>query len=157
MKKIIVSLDHVVGAIMAAYEKEMGIKSMDCCTERDGRICMARTFQGTTARSARQGQPCGVLSSCGGYSCRLERRRIYWNDTRRRRSLCHCNTCSLRHRHICLKCTRRRGRSLCRCNTCHFRPMPSRSGTTWRWWRIPGWFVSCNSCFPPFFRYQVVF
>ena len=38
MKKIIVSLDHVVGALMAAYEKEMGIKSMDCCTERDGRI-----------------------------------------------------------------------------------------------------------------------
>ena len=38
MKKIIVSLDHVVGALMAAYEREMGIKSMDCCTERDGRI-----------------------------------------------------------------------------------------------------------------------
>ena len=38
MKKIIVSLDHVVGALMAAYEGEVGIKSMDCCTERDGRI-----------------------------------------------------------------------------------------------------------------------
>ena len=38
MKKIIVSLDHVVGALMAAYEREMGIKSMDCSTERDGRI-----------------------------------------------------------------------------------------------------------------------
>ena len=38
MKKIIVSLDHVVRALMAAYEREMGIKSMDCCTERDGRI-----------------------------------------------------------------------------------------------------------------------
>ena len=38
MKKIIISLDHIVGAIMAAYEREMGIKSMDCCTERDGRI-----------------------------------------------------------------------------------------------------------------------
>ena len=38
MKKIIISLDHIVGALMAAYEKEMVIKSMDCCTERDGRI-----------------------------------------------------------------------------------------------------------------------
>ena len=38
MKKIIISLDHVVGALMAAYEREMGIKSMDCCTERDGRV-----------------------------------------------------------------------------------------------------------------------
>ena len=38
MKKIIVSLDHVVGALMAAYEKEMGIKSMDCWAGRDGWI-----------------------------------------------------------------------------------------------------------------------
>ena len=38
MKKIIISLDHVVGAIMAAYEREMGIKSKDCSTEQDGRL-----------------------------------------------------------------------------------------------------------------------
>ena len=38
MKKIIVSLDHVVGAIMAAYEKEMEIKSSGCSTEQDGRL-----------------------------------------------------------------------------------------------------------------------
>ena len=38
MKKIIISLDHVVGAIMAAYEKEMEIKSCGCSTEQDGRL-----------------------------------------------------------------------------------------------------------------------
>ena len=38
MKKIIISLDHVVGAIMAAYEKEMEIKSCGCSTENDGRL-----------------------------------------------------------------------------------------------------------------------
>ena len=38
MKKIIISLDHVVGAIMAAYEKEMEIKSSGCSTENDGRL-----------------------------------------------------------------------------------------------------------------------
>ena len=38
MKKIIISLDHVVGAIMAAYEKEMEVKSCGCSTEKDGRL-----------------------------------------------------------------------------------------------------------------------
>ena len=38
MKKIIISLDHVVGAIMAAYEKEMEVKSCGCSTEQDGRL-----------------------------------------------------------------------------------------------------------------------
>ena len=38
MKKIIISLDHVVGAIMAAYEKEMEIQSCGCSTEQDGRL-----------------------------------------------------------------------------------------------------------------------
>lgn len=38
MKKIIISLDHVMGAIVAAYEKEMGIKSCGCSTEKDGRL-----------------------------------------------------------------------------------------------------------------------
>ena len=39
MKKIIISLDHVVGAIMAAYEREMKIKSIGCSTE-DGRMIL---------------------------------------------------------------------------------------------------------------------
>ena len=38
MKKIIISLDHIVGALMAAYEKEMVIKSSGCSTEQDGRL-----------------------------------------------------------------------------------------------------------------------
>ena len=38
MKKIIISLDHVVGAIMAAYEKEMEIQRCGCSTEQDGRL-----------------------------------------------------------------------------------------------------------------------
>ena len=38
MKKIIISLDHVVGAIMAAYEKEMEIQSCGCSTDQDGRL-----------------------------------------------------------------------------------------------------------------------
>ena len=38
MKKIIISLDHVMGAIVAAYEKEMKIQSCGCSTEQDGRL-----------------------------------------------------------------------------------------------------------------------
>ena len=38
MKKIIISLDHVVGAIVAAYAREMEIKCMDCRNENQGRI-----------------------------------------------------------------------------------------------------------------------
>ena len=33
MKKIIISLDHVMGAIVAAYEREMKIRSNGCSTE----------------------------------------------------------------------------------------------------------------------------
>ena len=33
MKQIIVSLDHVMGAIVAAYEREMKIRSNGCSTE----------------------------------------------------------------------------------------------------------------------------
>ena len=39
MKKIIISLDHVMGAIVAAYEREMKIKSIGCSTE-DGRMTL---------------------------------------------------------------------------------------------------------------------
>ena len=38
MKKIIISLDHIVGAIVAAYAREMEIKCMDCRNENQGRI-----------------------------------------------------------------------------------------------------------------------
>ena len=38
MKKIIISLDHVMGAIVAAYAREMEIKCMDCRNENQGRI-----------------------------------------------------------------------------------------------------------------------
>ena len=40
MKKIIISLDHAMGAIVAAYEREMKIKSNGCSTEEDGRMIM---------------------------------------------------------------------------------------------------------------------
>ena len=40
MKKIIISLDHVMGAIVAAYEREMKIKSNGCSTEEDGRMIL---------------------------------------------------------------------------------------------------------------------
>ena len=38
MKKIIISLEHVVGAMVAAYAREMEIKCMDCRNENQGRI-----------------------------------------------------------------------------------------------------------------------
>ena len=40
MKKIIISLDHVMGAIKAAYEREIEIKCVDCFTEKGGRLCL---------------------------------------------------------------------------------------------------------------------
>ena len=40
MKKIIISLEHVMGAIEAAYEREMKIKSNGCSTEEDGRMIL---------------------------------------------------------------------------------------------------------------------
>ena len=39
MKKIIICLDHVIGAIEAAYEREMKIKSIGCSIE-DGRMTL---------------------------------------------------------------------------------------------------------------------
>ena len=38
MKNIIISLDHIVGAIVAAYARDMEIKCMDCRNENQGRI-----------------------------------------------------------------------------------------------------------------------
>ena len=40
MKKIIISLEHVMGAIVAAYEREMKIKSIGCSTDEDGRMIL---------------------------------------------------------------------------------------------------------------------
>ena len=40
MKKIIISLDHVMGAIVAAYEREMKINSIGCSTDEDGRMIL---------------------------------------------------------------------------------------------------------------------
>ena len=40
MKKIIISLEHVVGAMVAAYEREMRIKSIGCSTGEDGRMIL---------------------------------------------------------------------------------------------------------------------
>ena len=40
MKKIIISLEHVMGAIVAAYEREMKIKSIGCSTDEDGRMTL---------------------------------------------------------------------------------------------------------------------
>ena len=40
MKKIIISLDHVMGAIKAAYEREIEIKCVDCFTEKGGRLSL---------------------------------------------------------------------------------------------------------------------
>ena len=40
MKKIIISLEHVMGAIEAAYEREMKINSIGCSTDEDGRMVL---------------------------------------------------------------------------------------------------------------------
>ena len=40
MKKIIISLEHVMGAIEAAYEREMKINSIGCSTDEDGRMIL---------------------------------------------------------------------------------------------------------------------
>ena len=65
MKKIIVSLDHVVGAIMAAYEKEMGIKSMDCSTERDGRIVVRYSVDSIKRGQLDKLEAAKWLKACG--------------------------------------------------------------------------------------------
>ena len=40
MKKIIISLDHVMGAVETAYEREMKINSIGCSTDEDGRMIL---------------------------------------------------------------------------------------------------------------------
>ena len=45
MKKIIISLDHVMGAIKAAYEREIEIKCVDCFTEKGGRLCLRYSLE----------------------------------------------------------------------------------------------------------------
>ena len=65
MKKIIVSLDHVVGAIMAAYEGEMGIKSMDCCTERDGRVVVRYSVERIQRGQLDKLEAAKWLKACG--------------------------------------------------------------------------------------------
>ena len=65
MKKIIVSLDHVVGALMAAYEREMGIKSMDCCTEKDGRLVVSFTVDSIKRGQLDKLEAAKWLKACG--------------------------------------------------------------------------------------------
>ena len=65
MKKIIVSLDHIVGAIMAAYEREMGIKSKDCCTEKDGRLVVSFTVDSIKRGQLDKLEAAKWLKKCG--------------------------------------------------------------------------------------------
>ena len=65
MKKIIISLDHVVGAIMAAYEREMGIKSKDCCTEKDGRLVVSFTVDSIKRGQLDKLEAAKWLKKCG--------------------------------------------------------------------------------------------
>ena len=65
MKKIIISLDHVVGAIMTAYEREMGIKSKDCCTEKDGRLVVSFTVDSIKRGQLDKLEAAKWLKKCG--------------------------------------------------------------------------------------------
>ena len=65
MKKIIISLDHVVGAIMAAYEKEMEIKSSGCSTEKDGRLVVRFTVDGIKRGQLDKLEAAKWLKKCG--------------------------------------------------------------------------------------------
>ena len=65
MKKIIISLDHVVGAIMAAYEKEMEIKSCGCCTEQDGRLVVRFTVDSIKRGQLDKLEAAKWLKKCG--------------------------------------------------------------------------------------------
>ena len=82
MKKIIISLDHVMGAIVAAYEREMKIRSNGCSTE-DGRMTLrflvdkarTREYGGSgvglsivKASMEQLGQPYGVYNCEDGVS-----------------------------------------------------------------------------------------
>ena len=65
MKKIIVSLDHVVGALMAAYEKEMEIKSSGCSTEQDGRLVVRFTVDSIKRGQLDKLEAAKWLKKCG--------------------------------------------------------------------------------------------
>ena len=65
MKKIIISLDHVVGAIMAAYEKEMEIKSCGCSTEQDGRLVVSFTVDSIKRGQLDKLEAAKWLKKCG--------------------------------------------------------------------------------------------
>ena len=65
MKKIIISLDHVVGAIMTAYEREMLIKSKDCCTEKDGRLVVSFTVDSIKRGQLDKLEAAKWLKKCG--------------------------------------------------------------------------------------------
>ena len=65
MKKIIISLDHVVGAIMAAYEKEMEIKSSGCSTEQDGRLVVRFTVDSIKRGQLDKLEAAKWLKKCG--------------------------------------------------------------------------------------------
>ena len=65
MKKIIISLDHVVGAIMAAYEKAMEIKSSGCSTEKDGRLVVRFTVDSIKRGQLDKLEAAKWLKKCG--------------------------------------------------------------------------------------------
>ena len=65
MKKIIISLDHVVGAIMAAYQKEMEIKSCGCSTEQDGRLVVRFTVDSIKRGQLDKLEAAKWLKKCG--------------------------------------------------------------------------------------------
>ena len=77
MKKIIISLDHIVGALMAAYEKEMVIKSSGCSTEQDGRLVVRFTVdsikrgQLDKLEAAKWLKKCGFELRCQGMVSRV--------------------------------------------------------------------------------------
>ena len=65
MKKIIISLDHIVGALMAAYEREMGIKSSGCSTEQDGRLVVRFTVDSIKRGQLDKLEAAKWLKKCG--------------------------------------------------------------------------------------------
>ena len=65
MKKIIISLDHIVGALMAAYEKEMVIKSSGCSTEQDGRLVVRFTVDSIKRGQLDKLEAVKWLKKCG--------------------------------------------------------------------------------------------
>ena len=76
MKKIIISLDHVVGAIVAAYAREMEIKCMDCRNENQGRIVVRFSVDLMKRSQLDKLEATKWLKMCGcemKYQCMLNR------------------------------------------------------------------------------------